>query len=439
MGKKKRHRGPSGASAGGFVHFRMPHFPRRRGAQKEQPKPGVNFKRAPFRGRTRRDPHRGWLWGSYAPPTLPEGRSIKARRMLFEPKKQPGGAKVGAPEVEEISHGTAGRVNFSQPPFSWRKEHEERAKKERKEGEEEAEAPALQLSAAHSQEPQRANAHGIDMNSEPFKTTTPPTPYLLTVTAQIAERCQQLLRCLCCPCLSLGKLVSRCCGCWCGCCCFRCCQCSRYCCCKRQIQDDKDLKAEGDDEGEHTAEEEEEDDEEEGRPEEIAVMSMDRAWDRDHSLPPSGWEAADFSGMFSGTDFIDAEGQRHGPERLAGRVVGVYFGASWCGPARTFTKELASFTRELQQQEGRGPKFEVVYVSLDKDPTTAKFYFRDTSMPWLAIPFDDEDRLQNITDYHQVLGIPQLRIFGAQGQPLAQNAVGKLTYLNFERWQDGKT
>ena len=48
--------------------------------------------------------------------------------------------------------------------------------------------------------------------------------------------------------------------------------------------------------------------------------------------------------------------------------------------------------------------FEVIFVSGDRDEAGFKEYFG--SMPWLAVPFDDEKRRDALNEYFGVQGIP---------------------------------
>jgi thiol-disulfide isomerase/thioredoxin len=60
---------------------------------------------------------------------------------------------------------------------------------------------------------------------------------------------------------------------------------------------------------------------------------------------------------------IDNSGKSVPLDRLADKIVGIYFSAHWCPPCRRFTPELASFHKTLAAQN---KPFEVVFVSADK-------------------------------------------------------------------------
>jgi len=90
--------------------------------------------------------------------------------------------------------------------------------------------------------------------------------------------------------------------------------------------------------------------------------------------------------------------------------VGVYFSAHWCPPCRGFTPQLAEIYKSLQRA---GKKFEVVYVSSDQDQASFDDYF--SQMPWLALPYNQRERKDNLSSQHGVSGIPSLVLLDKQG------------------------
>ena len=72
-------------------------------------------------------------------------------------------------------------------------------------------------------------------------------------------------------------------------------------------------------------------------------------------------------------------------------VAGIYFSAHWCPPCRSFTPKLSVF---YEEHRAAGQKFEVVFVSSDKDASSWEEYFHE--MPWLALPFNDPKKVIHI-------------------------------------------
>jgi nucleoredoxin len=107
-------------------------------------------------------------------------------------------------------------------------------------------------------------------------------------------------------------------------------------------------------------------------------------------------------------------------ETLAGKVVGIYFSAHWCGPCRNFTPQLAQLYNECKRL---GKDFEVLFCSADSDEDEFLGYFQK-EMPWYAVPYDDPTREQ-IQSTFQVNGIPKLSILAPSGRFIVENAAGQ--------------
>ncbi|XP_028801772.1 probable nucleoredoxin 1 [Neltuma alba] len=97
-------------------------------------------------------------------------------------------------------------------------------------------------------------------------------------------------------------------------------------------------------------------------------------------------------------------------ESLSGKKVGLYFSASWCGPCRQFTPTLVELYNEVYTKGD----FEMIFVSADEDEDAFKGYF--SKMPWLAIPFCDNDIRDRLDELFKVRGIPHLVILEESGR-----------------------
>jgi len=72
------------------------------------------------------------------------------------------------------------------------------------------------------------------------------------------------------------------------------------------------------------------------------------------------------------------------------RVIGIYFSADWCPPCKGFTPKLIDLYNKVKSCPN-GVKFEVVFVSWDKDESAFTEYFN--TMPWLALPYGIERKV----------------------------------------------
>jgi len=115
-----------------------------------------------------------------------------------------------------------------------------------------------------------------------------------------------------------------------------------------------------------------------------------------------------------GTELVDAKGNKVETSSLAGKVIGLYFSASWCGPCRMFTPEL------VKLRDRNDEKFEVVFVSSDRSAEDQQEYMKDYDMEWPAIPYDSPLREQLGAKY-EVRGIPSLVIVDDQGNLITKD------------------
>ncbi|XP_012076288.1 probable nucleoredoxin 3 isoform X2 [Jatropha curcas] len=98
---------------------------------------------------------------------------------------------------------------------------------------------------------------------------------------------------------------------------------------------------------------------------------------------------------------------------LVGKTIGLYFGAHWCPPSRTFTAQLIEAYNELMSI--RDGCFEIILVSTDRD--LKEFSINLSNMPWLAIPYEDRTR-QDLCRIFNIKGIPALVIIGEDGKTI---------------------
>ncbi|MEY2881198.1 MAG: hypothetical protein RLZZ15_3578 [Verrucomicrobiota bacterium] len=93
----------------------------------------------------------------------------------------------------------------------------------------------------------------------------------------------------------------------------------------------------------------------------------------------------------------------------------VYFGAHWCGPCRAFSPDLVrAYTRLQQAWPGR---FELIFISSDRDAGEQLNYVREVRMPWPVVKFSALGRVAPLERW-AASGIPNLVAVTREGEVL---------------------
>ncbi|KAL8137721.1 hypothetical protein V2J09_003722 [Rumex salicifolius] len=118
-------------------------------------------------------------------------------------------------------------------------------------------------------------------------------------------------------------------------------------------------------------------------------------------------------------DFLIHKTGRKVPiSKLVGKHVLIFFSAHWCPPCQSFTPQLVKAYREIKVKES---SLEIIFVSNDKDQASYDKYF--SSMPWLAVLFDDQRTWLLYNRIFKLKGIPMLVDIGPNGRTITSNAV----------------
>lgn len=100
-------------------------------------------------------------------------------------------------------------------------------------------------------------------------------------------------------------------------------------------------------------------------------------------------------------DKLQAKTGKFNTAQLKARVVALYFSAHWCGPCRSFTPVLKGMFNDLKSQG-----IEIVFVSSDQNEVEFAKYYGE--MPWLALPFDERELKDDLSEQFRIQGIPSL-------------------------------
>ncbi len=126
-----------------------------------------------------------------------------------------------------------------------------------------------------------------------------------------------------------------------------------------------------------------------------------------------------------GTTLIDAK------DALADKsVILIYFSAHWCNPCKAFTPRLAELYREAKAI-ALGKSFEIVFCSADHDSSEFESYY--AQQPWLAIPYDSDER-EKLMGMFSVSGIPQLTAIDRNTKILEHNATQSVSMEKLRVW-----
>jgi len=144
-------------------------------------------------------------------------------------------------------------------------------------------------------------------------------------------------------------------------------------------------------------------------------------------------EKVGVSGKISLPDnLLDANGIEISSNVLAGKFVGLYFSASWCGPCRSFTPKLVKFRDQHVE------KFEVVLVGSDGSGKAQANYMKKYNMPWLAMK-NQSEAARNISLSLDVEYIPYLVVLDPNGKVVTKKGKEDIASLGkdaFLSWQE---
>jgi len=99
----------------------------------------------------------------------------------------------------------------------------------------------------------------------------------------------------------------------------------------------------------------------------------------------------------------------------------LYFSAHWCPPCRGFTPLLAKYYETHKEKFN----FEIVFISSDKDANAFNEYWGE--MPWLALPFEDRAKKEELAKKYKVSGIPSLIVLNSNAGLITAGGRGKVT------------
>ena len=141
------------------------------------------------------------------------------------------------------------------------------------------------------------------------------------------------------------------------------------------------------------------------------IAQMDYELKRSGTSTP-GFEAPDLVGM-------TPDSQSYSLSKLRGKVVLIDFWASWCGPCR---RENPNVVKNYNKYKDKG--FDILGVSLDREPGAWKKAISDDGLPWHHIS-DLKGWQSSHAALYSVTSIPQTVLVDKDGKIIARNIRGE--------------
>jgi nucleoredoxin len=130
------------------------------------------------------------------------------------------------------------------------------------------------------------------------------------------------------------------------------------------------------------------------------------------------------------TTIYDKDGTEISASTLKGKLIALYFSASWCGPCVKFTPLLAEKYEEVQKEGG---DFEVVFISADEGEEDCLNYY--SKMPWKRLAFNQE-KLDELMNKYEVQGFPTVVLLDRDGSVVSNEAERIIVTNSFSEWKN---
>lgn len=134
---------------------------------------------------------------------------------------------------------------------------------------------------------------------------------------------------------------------------------------------------------------------------------------------------------FFGDDLLTDKGQEADLSELNGKIIAIYFSASWCPPCRAFSPLLVTLEKKLQAQ---GMPFALVLVGRDQSRQQALNYMKSHKMTGYLVPPEADANL-SLCKRYRVNGIPYLVIVDDTGKTLDPSARSTVQSRPGEAWK----
>ena len=135
-------------------------------------------------------------------------------------------------------------------------------------------------------------------------------------------------------------------------------------------------------------------------------------------------------GLF-GSDLLTHEGKKADLADLNGKIIAIYFSASWCPPCRAFSPLLVDLSDRLRAE---GKPFALVLVGRDQSKQKALDYMESHKMTGYLIP-PEADANKSLCTLYRVSGIPYLVIVDSDGNTIDSSARATVQSTPDSAWE----
>lgn len=118
---------------------------------------------------------------------------------------------------------------------------------------------------------------------------------------------------------------------------------------------------------------------------------------------PSAWNDLFPQGL------LDRNGNEVSPDSLNGKFVGIYFAAQWCSSCKAFSPLLVPFRNE------HNDRFEIVFVSADKNKQAQFAYMNEVGMDWPTLEYRSAPALA-LKSRFEITSIPTLIVLSPKAE-----------------------
>jgi len=155
------------------------------------------------------------------------------------------------------------------------------------------------------------------------------------------------------------------------------------------------------------------------------------SYEHDAMEPPTSLEQLLGPKLIKGLNSDGSPKENIETSTLTNEVVGLYFGAGWCGPCNDFTARSKDTYAKLTKATS---PVEIIYISCDRDQPGFEHYY--CKHPWLALPFSERDVKARLSSKYGVDSYPTLVFITKSCEVITKDGRSAIRDTDFQRTGD---